>query len=63
MMATSAFHELRTGLSHSVSTLFIILSLRSLLSVVKIEKFSKDGVWLQHQSYSWIAISNLHLSS
>ena len=34
---------LKTGLSYSVSTLFIILSLRSLLSTVKNEKSSKDG--------------------
>ena len=43
MMATLAFNELRTGLSHSVSTLFIILSLKSLLSAVKNETSSKDG--------------------
>ena len=50
---------LKTGLSYSVSTLFIILSLRSLLSAVKNEKSSKDGEQLQLQSCSWIAVSLL----
>ena len=35
---------LRTGLSRAISRLSIIFSLKSLLSVVKIEKSSKDGV-------------------
>ena len=34
---------LRTGLSRAVCGLSIISSLKSLLSLVKIEKFSKDG--------------------
>ena len=39
-----------TGLPGSIDRLFVNLSLRSLLSVVKIEKFSKD------KSGSWIAL-------
>ena len=30
--------------------LFIIFSIKSLLSLIKIEKSSKDGEWLQHWS-------------
>ena len=34
---------LRTGLSHAINRVSIIFSLKSLLSLVKIEKYSKDG--------------------
>ena len=40
----SAF--LRIGLSRAISRLFAVLSLKSLLSMVKIEKSSEDGEWL-----------------
>ena len=50
---------LRIGLSRAISRLSIILSLKSLLSLVEMEKSSKDGEWLQHKRYSWIAVSLL----
>ena len=37
---------LRTGLSRAISKLSIIFGLKSLLSLVKIEKFSNDGEYL-----------------
>ena len=46
----------RTGLLRAISRLSIIFSLKSLLSLVKIEKFSKDGEYLQHKRCSWIAV-------
>ena len=50
---------LRIDLSRAIRTLSIIFSLKSLLSLVKIEKSSKDGEYLQHKRCSWIAISFL----
>ena len=50
---------LRTGLSRVISRFSIIFSLKSLLSLVKIEKSSKDGEQLQHKRRSWIAVSLL----
>ena len=37
---------LRIGLSRAISRLSAVLSLKSLLSMVKIEKTSEDGEWL-----------------
>ena len=50
---------LRTTLLLAISRLSIIFSLKSLLSLVKIEKPSKDGEQLQLKRYSWIAVSLL----
>ena len=50
---------LRTGLSRSISKLSIIFNLKSSLSLVKIEKFSKDGEQLQHKRCSQIVVSLL----
>ena len=50
---------LRTGLSRTICRLSFIFSLKSLLSLVKMEKSSKDGQQLQNKRYSWIAVSLL----
>ena len=48
---------LRAGLSHAIKRLSIIFSLKSLPCLVKIEKSSKDGEYLQHKRCSWITVS------
>ena len=44
-------------MSRAISGLSIIFRLKSLLSLVKIEKSSKDGESLEHKRCSWIAVT------